>query len=231
MSDKLKQQEITIWLNSQDDLSSNLKSAFIDHAIDNRGVLTSTRKADDVASALCSALEKFLDDPTDLIVVSAVAMQFAEQGMSMITGQALMMVLGQTAVSDSGIMGLINQFQLAFLQNLASARELNHHRVQERSQMALQRALHTQLEQQILLHDNEKQRNEHLNQILQLNTRLNQLNNEESLLEEAVYGIYRSLSLTEVSIYGYSETTSQWTKKESTLSNFDDSQKITPSLL
>ena len=218
------EEEVSNWLEKQTELPTALKSAFIEHAIDNRGILTSTRRADDVVTSLIAALTSFTSEAT---IVGEAATKFADQGMAMVTGQALMRVLGETAVATPTILPTINHFQLTFLQNLANARELNQHRVQERSQMALQRALHTQLEQQILLHDGAKQRNEHLNQILQLNTRLNQLGDEESLLKEAVHGVCRSLSLTTVSIYEYNRLNDgQWLEKESTASNFTPSREI-----
>ncbi len=217
-------------LETQTELLSALETAFIEHAIDNRGVLTSTRRANDVATSLLTAVSQYLTEADNSHIADDIATQFAQQGMTMVSGRALMAVLTDTAVSDPTRFSQINSFQLSFMHSLAHARELNQKIVQEKSQIALQHALHTQLEQQILLLDGEKQRNEHLNQILQLNTRLNQLTDDKTLLDEAIHGLSRTLSLTNVTIYEYNASTPSWREGVSTANHNRANPKIKASV-
>ena len=224
------QNELTDMPFDEQELLAALETAFIDHAINNRGILTSTRRAHEVAQALFTAVSTTLTTTDNIAIVNEIATKFAEQGMAMVTGQALMLVLAKAAVSHPTVTLKINNFQLHFMHGLANARELIQHRVQEKSQMALQRALHTQLEQQILLNEGEKQRNDHLNQILRLNTRLNQSSDDKTLLNEAVNGINRSLSLTDVAIYEYDSEKDTWNEQATTLT-YAANAPIKPELL
>ncbi len=213
--------ELNAWQIDEDQLIAALEKTFIDHAINNRGILTSTRRANEVATHLAASFKQFCHTENDATVVNEMATHFAEQGMAMITGHALMTILAETAVPATTDPLKINNFQLHFMQSLANARELIQHRVQEKSQMALQRALHTQLEQQILLNEGEKQRNEHLNHILQINTRLNQISDIKTLLDEAANGLNHSLSLTHVVIYEYFASDDSWKEKVNTQTSPD----------
>lgn len=215
MSD-IDQADLNGWLDKKEDLTAALEAAFIDHAINNRGILTSTRRAHEVAAALVTSVTEYFHSDSDSTIINKIATDFAEQGMAMVTGQALMLVLAQTAVTQPSLLLQTNQFQLQFMQSLANARELIQHRVQEKSQIALQRALHTQLEQQILLNEGEKQRNEHLNHILHINARLNQISDTQTLLVEAANGINRSLALSHVVIYEYFASDSSWKEQANT---------------
>ena len=180
-----------------------LYNAFIRHAIDNRGVLTSPRRGQEVAAQIVSVVEQYLAYEANELDITAVATQLAEQGMAIVTGTQMMRVLLRTVLktADSTVIRRLNDFQILFLEKLANAREIVQQRFQETSQVALQRALHAQLEQQTSLHEVQKLRNDNLNQILQLNARLSQAGDEVSLLNEAVTGIAKALNITQVSLF------------------------------
>ncbi len=193
-------------------LETALYNAFIRHAIDNRGVLTSPRRGRQVTHQILSLVQQYLVYEANESDITAVATQLAEQGMAMVTATQMMRVLHRSEINlvDTAVARRLNDFQILFLEKVANAREIVQQRFQETSQTALQRALHTQLEQQISLHEAQKQRNSNLNQILQLNARLSQTNDEATLLSEAVSGICRALDITNVTLFETLEPPDQW---------------------
>ena len=187
-------------------------NAFIRHAIDNRGLLTSPRRGRHVANQVTALVQQYLAFEANESDVTAVATQLAEQGMAVVTGTQMMRTLFRSVLNsvDTAVIRRLNDFQILFLEKLANAREIVQQRFQETSQASLQRALHAQLNQQISLHDAQKQRNDNLNQILQLNARLSQTNNEATLLSEAVKGICQALNITHVTVFELLKPPAQW---------------------
>ena len=192
-------------------LETALYNAFVRHAIDNRGILTSPRRGRQVATQLLAVLQQYLAFEANETDITAVATQLAEQGMAIVTATQMMRALQQTtqAGPDTAVSRRLNNFQLIFLEKLANAREIVQQRFQETSQSALQRALHAQLDRQITLHDAQKERNANQNQILHLNARLSQTTDEATLLREAVAGICQALDITHVTLYE-AQTNSVW---------------------
>ncbi|MEZ4590482.1 MAG: GAF domain-containing protein [Chloroflexota bacterium] len=190
-------------------LEAALNNAFVRHAIDNRGVLTSPRRGRQVAAQLAAVVQQYLAFQANEADITAVSTQLAEQGMAMITGTQMMRALYRTLQPELATADIrrLSDFQILFLEKLANAREIVQQRFQETSQTALQRALHAQLERQISLHDAQKERNANLNQILQLNARLSQTSDEASLLREAVIGICQALDITHVTLYELQDQT------------------------
>ncbi|MCB8981805.1 MAG: GAF domain-containing protein [Ardenticatenaceae bacterium] len=184
-------------------LETSLYNAFIRHAIDNRGVLTSPRRGRQVSAQLVAVVQQYLAYEANESDITAVATQLAEQGMAIITATQMMRALLRAVLNsvDTAVLRRLNDFQIIFLEKLANAREIVQQRFQETSQIALQRALHAQLEQQITLHDAQKLRNDNLNQILQLNARLSQASDEATLLRDAVGGICQALDITHVTLF------------------------------
>ncbi|MCA9916535.1 MAG: GAF domain-containing protein [Anaerolineales bacterium] len=184
-------------------LEAALNQAFVRHAIDNRGVLTSPRRGREVAAQLAAVLQQYLAFEANEADITAVATQLAEQGMAMVTGTQMMRAMFRTLqpTQETAVTRRLSDFQSLFLEKLANAREIVQQRYQETSQTALQRALHSQLERQISLHDAQKERNTNLNQILQLNARLSRTEDEATLLSEAVSGICRALDISYVTLY------------------------------
>ena len=200
---KVDQPQTTLWEVEPAEVETVLYNAFIRHAIDNRGVLTSPRRGRPVAAQIMTLLQQYLAlDATDADI-TAVAGQLAEQGMAMVTGTQMMRALLRVKLTtpDTAVAQRLRDFQLLFLEKLASAREIVQQRFQETAQVALQQALHAQLNQQISLHDAQKQRNDNLNQILQLNARLSQASDKATLLREAVTGICQALDITHVTLF------------------------------
>ncbi|GJM40817.1 MAG: hypothetical protein DHS20C20_10990 [Ardenticatenaceae bacterium] len=184
-------------------LEAALNNTFVRHAIDNRGVLTSPRRGRDVATQLVRVVQQYLAFEANDTDITAVATQLAEQGMAITTASQMMRTLQRTvqAKLETATLRRLNDFQLSFLEKLSNAREIVQQRYQETSQAALQRALHSQLERQTYLNDAQKERNNNLNQILQLNAQLSQTTNEASLLRDAVTGICQALDITHVTLY------------------------------
>lgn len=133
-----------------------LQGAFVRHAIDNRGLLTSARRGPQVASQVYDLVARFLSGEAQQAEITQLTDQFAVQGMALVTGVALMQAL--SAVLAPGLSAnphlqaeatqKLPDFQLAFMSGLAASREIERQRSGENSQAALQRALHQQLEQQ-----------------------------------------------------------------------------------
>lgn len=211
-------------------------NAFIRHAIDNRGLLTSPRRGRQVAAQVTKLVQQFLVFEANESDVTAVATQLAEQGMAVVTGTQMMRTLFRSALNsaDMAVIRRLNDFQILFLEKLANAREIVQQRFQETSQASLQRALHAQLNQQISLHEAQKQRNDNLNQILQLNAQLSQTNNEATLLSEAVIGICQALNITHVTVFELLHPPAQWriiTTTAAFLNQGDDAPAATAELL
>ncbi len=200
---KQRQETVTIWDVEPTELETALYNAFIRHAIDNRGVLTSPRRGRQVASQILTLVQQYLTFEANESDITAAATQLAEQGMAMVTATQMMRVLhrAERNLVDTAVARRLNDLQILFLEKIANAREIVQQRFQETAQTALQRALHTQLEQQISLHEVQKQRNANLNQILQLNARLSQANDEATLLREAVTGICQALDINNVTLF------------------------------
>lgn len=217
-------------------LETSLYNAFIRHAIDNRGVLTSPRRGRQVSAQLVAVVQQYLAYEANEADITAVATQLAEQGMAIITATQMMRALLRALLNsvDTAVLRRLNDFQILFLEKLANAREIVQQRFQETSQIALQRALHAQLEQQITLHDAQKQRNDNQNQILQLNARLSQASDEATLLRDAVSGICQALDITHVTLFEALQAPADWrviTTTAAFLNQGDPAPNETASLL
>jgi PAS domain S-box-containing protein len=135
---------------------SALQDAFVRHAIDNRGLLTSARRGPQVANLLYNLAFDFLNDQAQADQISRLTDEFAVQGMALVSGVALMQALSAALTPGLSanphlqpeVAKKLPDFQLAFMGGLASSREIARQRSGENSQAALQRALHEQLERQ-----------------------------------------------------------------------------------
>ncbi len=208
---------VDLWRKYRPEIKELLLEAFVWHTIDNRGLLTSPRRGSQVATQIYELASKFLADEIDEDEVAQTVTGLAEKGMSIVTGTRMMGALGKSPWLDSidlaektAVLQKINRFQVLFLENLAGARELANLRIQERSQNALQQALHTQLEQQRQMRLNQEVRNQNLNKILRLNTNLARITNEAELLDQAAEGVCQALNLADVTIYEYLRPELEW---------------------
>ena len=172
-----------------------LRQVFVQHAINNRGVLTSARRAQAVSEALYDLFIHWLEAKTDAAAISHLTTQFAQQGMAITTGSALLRTLLHSHQNqhNSGLDNRLAEFQLLFLEHLSQARELVLHESQEASQHALQRSLTMQLQQQERLRLEQEHRSQTLHQLLELNSDLAQLRHETALLDASVSGLCRKL--------------------------------------
>ena len=210
--EKIEQETATAWDVDQLVVETALYNAFIRHAIDNRGVLTSPRRGRQVATQILTVVRQYLAFEANETDITAVATQLAEQGMAIVTGTQMMRALHRSALeaADTVVIRRLNDFQIIFLEKLANAREIVQQRFQETAQLALQRALHAQLDQQISLHEAQKQRTDNLNQILQLNAKLSQASDEATLLREAVTGICQALDIAHVTLFEALHSSEAW---------------------
>lgn len=205
------------WQKHQTEIQKALQEAFIHHAIDNRGLLTSTRRSGEVAGQVSDLTIRFLLGEVGNFEVTAVTENLVKAGLSMITGSAMIQTLNKVQwieTADPAILrttlAQLTHFQLLFLEKLSDAREVHVLRAQENSQLALQRALHKQLEQQRQIRHAQEQQNKILNKILHLNTQLTRANDVKTLLNEAVSGICQALDLGYVSFYEWFATDQKW---------------------
>ena len=204
-------------------LTKRLTEAFVNHAIDNRGLLTSTRRATAVVEQLKQLVWDYVSQSIgDADVIVAVT-ELASQGLSMKSGTALMGAISSVPLmqtADSQLQQAATQkvldFQLLFLENLSSARILIQQRTQERSQKALQDALHAQIEQQRLLRHEQETYNVGATKILALNAHLADITDESQLLDQAVSGICQALDLANVTIYDLSTLENHWSVRTTT---------------
>lgn len=210
MSEREMEQVITAWQTERQTTEAALAKVFVRHAIDNRGIMTSTRRAGAVSTQLLDRVFGFMTGDAEEPDISALAVQFAEQGMAFVTAARLMHTLTEIGCAylvdtphevHAAYLKRLSSFEMFFLEHLANARELIQQRIQENSQLALQRALQKQLEQQQALHQAQTKRNQDLNHILQLNAQLALITDEQLLLQEAVNGICAALELDHVAIY------------------------------
>ncbi|MCB9421213.1 MAG: GAF domain-containing protein [Ardenticatenaceae bacterium] len=194
-------------------------AVFAHHALDNGGILTSPRSGERIASQICQLALAALNGREEEAEILSTTLQLAEQGLSMTTAAAMLRALNQADWLDSAERQRLNQFQLQFLENLAIHRENAQQKRRERSQLALQQALHNQMEQQRRLHLAQEQQNKSLNEVLQLNARLVAITNETDLLIKAADGIRQALNLADVTIYDYQPLDRDWIVRTTTAVN------------
>ncbi len=201
----------------QETLEKAVHNAFRRHAIDNNGTLTSAHRGSTVAREVCQLALKFIAGKAGEPEIMTVTTQLAEQGLAMVTAKAMMEALGQATWDTAADSSRLMEFQLLFLEKLANNREYAHRKTQERSQLALQQALHKQLEQQRRLHHAQELRNRNLNEVLQLNARLIALTEEEALLSASADGICQALNLANVTIYEQQQAPHEWIVRTTTM--------------
>jgi PAS domain S-box-containing protein len=180
-----------------------LQDAFVRHAIDNRGLLTSARRASQVAGQIYELATQFLGDEADPMAVRALTDTFATQGMVIVSGMALMQAFGrilQPGLADNvsfrqEAAQKLSDFQLTFLGGLATSREIARQRSGENSQAALQRALHEQLERQRELRRRQEKLSESLRQVLQINVDLLRVTEQRLSQGRTARNMYRVLDL------------------------------------
>ncbi len=207
------------WSGADGEIVSALTDAFVRRAIDNRGRLTSPRRAGEVVSPLVSLLEGVMSETAVADDIIHLASSLAEQGLSVESGVALMQALSQSQWAqslDTSSFQKLNQFQITFLGALSEARERITLRSQENTQRALHDALQNQLKQQSLLREIQEERSATLNKILQLSAQLARIKDESVLLDEAVSGICRSLDLANVTIFERHAPDNHWAIRTTT---------------
>jgi signal transduction histidine kinase len=184
---------------AREEIVARLRDAFVRHAIDNRGLLTSARRAPAVAEQLYELTRQFLAGESGEKEIGTKVAELVEQGMALSTAAALIGALSRPELAKTTAEKL-SDFRLAFLHRFADSQARYLHRSQERAQEALQYALHAQLEQQRRLQQAQNARNQILQRILQLNATMGSVQNESDLLDTAAGGIAHALELDSVTI-------------------------------
>ena len=121
--EQAKKEHITMWGVDRVVIETALYNAFIDHAIDNRGILTSPRRGEDVTAQILTAVEQFLAHEADNSDIMVLTTQLSEEGMAIITGSQMMRSLNQfgQGLTDTAVIHRFNDFQILFLAELANA--------------------------------------------------------------------------------------------------------------
>ena len=222
---------------SQDlQLISPLIEAFHQHARENRGAFASRRQAETAAQELAALAERVVlptlpaiagtaagDAAISALEIEEAAHVFAARGLAISTGRAMLQALANTAWLSQlppevqpEARQRFTQFQLSFLAHLATAREELNQRNHEQSLVALQSALHLQLQQQRDLREEQEQRNQALQRILHLNANLARIKEEDELLAAAANHITDDLNLNQVAIFEWERTAQQWELRATT---------------
>jgi signal transduction histidine kinase len=209
---------------SQDEWAEKIKTAYTSHIVANTGPLTLPRRAEQVAARLCQLADDSLNGQVDEAEIISATMQLAENGLSLLAASAMLRTLDQADGLNAAQRRSLDKFQLLFLEKLAINREYAQLKKQERSQLALQRALHNQLEQQRHMHQAQEKQNETLNQVLQLNARLVSIASEAELLAKATDGICKALDLADVTLYDYLLFEDAWVARATTASEIKVNQ-------
>jgi signal transduction histidine kinase/putative methionine-R-sulfoxide reductase with GAF domain len=210
------------WSPHKDAIISSMVEAFNQNASDNRDALKSTQVGQSIAESIFAELSNFLRDQISPLYVAALATELAKQGLALTTASQMMRIILPQLPTEAclpAIVNKINEFQLIFLEKLAESREIVQLRSQEEAQIALQKALHSQLEHQQQLQESVEHHSHSLNQILQLNASLTRASSESELLDEAVSGICQALDLDHVSIYEQPTQTAAWMLRTTTAAN------------
>ena len=212
-----------LWQKYNTTLVKGMEDAFINHAIDNRGMLTSTRRKDAVVNEMNQLLGDYITGNCDQADVIVAATELANQGLAMVSGTALMRAVGTgewIETADPQLRLTLSQklldFQLLFLEKLSSALILIQQRTQERSQKALQDALHSQIKQQREMRHEQEVYNSAAAKILALNAHLASITDETELLEQAINGIYQALDLANTTLYDLSSPEQHWSIRTTT---------------
>ncbi|MEM7115927.1 MAG: GAF domain-containing protein [Chloroflexota bacterium] len=212
-------------------IKAALETVFIQNAINNRGLLKSTRQSEAIAERLYRLVYEYVNEEIQEGDITAVASELAEQGLVIETAARLMQVLNDVSDRDDSLIPLrVSDFQVLFLEKLAHAHDLIEHSIREQSQIALQRALHSQLEQQQVLHQSQELYTEKLNAIIELNSYLSSIRDEGKLLHEAIHRVQQTLELDYVTIGRLDQTTQRWLTQRSTNKQHSPNQMLPSSL-
>ncbi|MBK8984695.1 MAG: GAF domain-containing protein [Chloroflexi bacterium] len=218
------------WQEHRAEMIRAAAAAFAEYVTENREELKSIQRGPAIAADIVDLAWRYLTDAVSTFDVAAAATHLAKQGLAIISGSNMMQAINLviydalfTALAERAaavvLLRKLTNFQLLFLEKLAETREVVQLRAQEESQIALQQALYTQLEQQRLLRRSVEQRSQSLNQILQLNARLARATSETELLDEAVSGICQALLLEHVTIYEKAAAADPWQVRTTTAEN------------
>lgn len=197
-------------------IENYLQEAFVQHAINNRGFLKSARRSGAVVERLVKLFWDYVEGQVGETAVTVIASELAEQGLVLETAARLMQALNRVPWENTAVLTTIADFQIVFLEKLAQAHVSLEHGFREQSQIALQRALHSQLDQQRLLQQAQERRNRTLREMIGLNSRLAMLNEEGHLLHEAITGVASILQLDLAAICVLDSGDSRWVVKHST---------------
>ena len=154
------------WLAHKSEVITSMVDAFSQYAVDNREALKSNQAGPEIAATIFNRITQFISGEASQFEIAVLAADFAKQGLALTTASQMMRVIWpQVSVETSTphFINKLNNFQLAFLEKLAETREVIQLRAQEESQIALQQALYTQLEQQRLLRESVERHSRSLN--------------------------------------------------------------------
>lgn len=223
------------WQTHQAQMAEGLRDAFIRHAIDNRGVLTSTRQANAVSRQVGELAFQYITNGSKTEGLVTAVQELADKGFAMVTATAMMRALGQIIWGDPSappeLRQKLGEFQLDFLETLSHVRRLRQYRSQEKTQLALQQALQTQLAQQRELRLTQERYTNAQREILALTGRLAEITEERTLLKEAVDGIRQALKVDDVTFYERQAALGNWEIHATSLTADDLQKRSTPTMI
>ena len=122
----------TFWQTNNEQIQQSLHEVFVWHALDNQGVLTSTRHANEVARQVSQITSEYISNtPPPYTDVQATIIALAERGLTITSAKALMQTVARIPTISSGetawpatLLTELNEFQLFFMETVSHTRKL-----------------------------------------------------------------------------------------------------------
>jgi GAF domain-containing protein len=205
----MNDQVSTVLLAHKDKILSQLETALRVGALDNRGVLTSPRRAPEVAQQLVRAWFGRLAGVTKDKAVTNLAAELVEKGLSFSTGsvamatlrQATLMMVGEDDTLKLTTLLAFDNFADTFLRKVAATRETVIVQEQESYQASLQRALQNELSQVRRLTERLDRRQKQMREVINIYSAIANLENEADILSHFVALAQSQLDLVGVAVF------------------------------
>lgn len=198
----------------KDQVKAQLEATLRVSALDNRGVLTSPRRAPDLARQICDLWFDFLAGAAGATDIEQLTAKLVEQGLAYVTAgramqalrESLLTLLDDNTEIRTTVLLVRNNFSESFLSTVSAAREVLLVREQEHYQASLQRTLQTQLQRERELAEKLQQRQRQLQAVIDIYAAVSGLNNETELLTQFVQQVQTHLKPAGVAIFELAST-------------------------
>ncbi len=177
-------------------------------ALDNRGVLTSPRRAPKLAEQIGGLWFAILSATAGPDEVEQLSLDLVKQGLTYVTASRAMQTLRQTVLEVAGndaslkldILLVLDDFVNQFLKNVAIAREVSIIREQEQYQASLQQVLQDRLQSEHILGKKLDQRQKKLQNVINIYSSISILTDETEILNSFVALAQEKLMLAGVAV-------------------------------